>query len=551
MTEKVIKMPNVGYSDINEVVDKNNIPLARPLGTSMSGINAIDLSREMAQLVNAPIRELATGRVFIDKTATIAAISPILGQYAGRISYPDDWGAYWEYLYGYLLVPEIYFALNLKNRLVWAAGWNLEASDDKLVEKVKKRLKAMRFQAAMSQMSQSGYEFGNSYAALVTDADYTWNTEGDVYGDTYTLDHEPTKLYGFKIIDPRTMRRFADPWNYDPEINDVKVIKFIQRVYTAPLGPRPKVEYLINKRIFNEINTPPELMLHLRFNRIFDSLYGYSSMRSVLPVIKGYVLMHQFIPLLFQKRADPLLHFKFGGPVYTGDGNSQTTMMPRNRGQIDALKSGVESRNPGEDLFTDFLTEINEVYKSRDNVRGMDKFIYIWRERMWHGLNIPVVGSDAVENSIEIEGMFNEIKENQRLIEDMVNRQILPLLTSRDIVFKFNDLVPEDWMSKSRVITQLFQSGLINGKSARFMLGFPEDWGKGAMPVSVWGMNPSFTGKPALGSSKPQAPPEARPPRMKSPKASSQLKSTGLSKPKDMGANRVGQRPRMPKLGKK
>ena len=79
-----------------------------------------DRQRELMLKIQAPISEIVTGRVFTDRTSTIAGISPILGQYAGKQSYPDDWGLYWEYIFSRYYVPEVSYALRLKTNLIWS-----------------------------------------------------------------------------------------------------------------------------------------------------------------------------------------------------------------------------------------------------------------------------------------------------------------------------------------------------------------------------------------------------------------------------------------------
>jgi hypothetical protein len=479
---RVFEPGMLGYSPFSEsIAPARNESLFPPGGTTVATSNGapitdpVDLAREMTRMSQGPISEIVSGRI-MDKSMSIAAVSPILGQYAGKISYPDDWGYYFEYLYAYLLVPEVEFAVNMKNRLIWSPGWTIETSSEATEKRIMKQLKKMRFQQEMKNLSKTAFIMGNGYATLASDADYIYKGDDE---DPRWEGKDPTKLYGFKILDPRTMRRFISPDFYDNEINDLEIIKYIQRAYNSPLGLRPRMQYLTDKRMFNELPLHPNITLHLRFNRILGSTYGYSLLRETLAVLKGWLIMYQFLPLIFQRRADPLLHIKFGGNIFWN--NQQMTILPRSPDQMARQRAFLMNRNPGDDLFSDFLTSIEEVYKTPNSLRGMDALVNIWDRRIWKGMNVPNPNLPA-PNENEVESLLNETKEHEDEITDMINRQILPLITSREAEFRFNDLVPDDWMAKARIMQQLYQSGLINQKGVGFILGIPPEFQEGAVP---------------------------------------------------------------------
>jgi hypothetical protein len=517
--------PAVQPSTLKEI--KELTPLRRP-DTGL-GRAAISLSEHVGRLSQAPIMEIVSGNVFQptlwDKSGTMAAISPVLGQYAGKMAYPDDWCLYWEYLYAYLCVPEVTFAVNTKTRMMWDPGWHIEAQTEKLEEKLTNKLKGINFELDWRALTKLAYISGNGYGLLVTDAEYGWD-ESDPKNPHFQVTQEPTELRGLKLLDSRTMRRFVDPWNYDPIHHDIEVQRYLQRVYASPLGPVPRKIYLDPKHPkdpnlnWNEVSIYPPVMAHLRFNRIYGSIYGYApGLRETLTTLKGYLVMNQYLPLIFQKRADPLLHFSYGGNVL-GYNNQQMTIMPSGEGQLDYLRSQMEGKIPGGDLYTDQLTQVEEVYKSNTNMRGLPDLMAAWLERVWHGFNMPIKGTQ-----FENEAFLSELHENQLLVEQLVNNQVIPLFTAKDATFHFNDLVPDDWYAKARVVTQLMQSGIINKLTALYMLGLPEDAGEGAVPISIYGMNPTFAGQPQL---------MAKPPRMKSAKAKAQPNYSNLSPPKEI-----------------
>ncbi len=253
-----------------------------------------------------------------------------------------------------------------------------------------------------------------------------------------------TKFYGLKNTDPRTFRIQVHPqrWDPSPDIpplkssgvestwdeprSTIKIEKYIQRRWAGPLAPTA----ILGSE--TELDFHPEQLLALQFNKITGGIYGYSTYRETLFALKGYLLMLQFLPTIVQKRADTTLHAKLGGPYYTETGQ-QVTLRP-SQDEILAQKSFIENRMPGEDIYTDSFTAIEEVYKSRGGTERIDSLIQAYKERVLLGLGIPMTvatlagGQEIKWGTLNFELMEDEVREYQRHVEDLVVDYVAPRL---------------------------------------------------------------------------------------------------------------------------
>ncbi len=442
-----------------------------------------------------PLRMFAKGRL-TEGDLALATATPILGQYAPQFGWPDDWGLYWEYLDGYLFIPEVAWAIKTKTRLIFKPGYTIDADPDArdFLEAEFKRLKLIqRFKGAC----KNALIWGNAYLETVDDSEAVWSEPTmpsqavGVLGTRVLQSWKPaTGLYGLKPVDPRTVRVVINPFAFDPTRGEVSVTKYIQRVWQGPLGPTSAGIWSSNQ----EIDLHPEQVLHLRFNKLPDGIYGYSMYRETVYVLKGYMVMLQFLPGIVQKRSDPLLHFKQGGNVKTIDGVEQTEYL---RGE-DFIKwqSTIQNRQPGEDVFSDVLTSVEEVFKGASGpLAGIEQFIQIWKERVLMGLGIPQTMVDVLKPGGEIkwgelkfEVLEDEIREYQEAVEDLLNDRIIPRLLAASkfagakVVFKFNPITPEDWRASTSPLIDLKNAGVVGPIYIRKKLNIPEDAGDDATP---------------------------------------------------------------------
>jgi hypothetical protein len=385
-----------------------------------------------------PISYLAVGRI-TESDMALAATTPILGQYAPTFGWPDDWGWYWEYLDAYMFIPEVAFAVKTKTRLIWKPGFEIEASSDTIAQKLLREWKRRKVSQSLFHATKNAMIWGNAYLESVDNsfAKFEQGLPSDVaMGAAYdnpTGAPRPlkewipaTKFYGLKNTDPRTMRLQIHPQRWDKDKADVLVEKVIQRRWSGPLAPTAI------GGSDTEIDFHPDQMLRLQFNKITGGIYGYCSFRETLFPLKGYMIMLQFLPTIVQKRADMTLLATYGGNMFDTSGR-QVSVMPTEADLV-ATRQRVEGRMAGEEIYADFLTKIEQVFKDAGQVAGIEELINDYRERVMLGLEIPqsVVtsagGQEIKWGSFQFELLEDSTREGQQAMEEFCVDNIIPKL---------------------------------------------------------------------------------------------------------------------------
>lgn len=385
------------------------------------------------------------------------------------------------------------FATNLKTRLVWKPGFELETKDKHAYDEFLSKWKKLRLYQRLRGATWNALLWGNAYMESVDDSDAQWElgnprpeiTALGVGGPRPLKSWRPAKnFYGLKQLDSRTMRVQINPLRFDIETAEPFLEKYIQRRWTGPLGPT--MGGVIGSNV--EIDFHPEQILHIRFNKITDGVYGYSHMRPSIYAIKGYMVMLQYLPAIISKRADPLLHIRLGGEI-TGPDEKKSTYLP-GKDDFDQWKANIMNRQPGEDIFTDVLTNIEEVFgrSVSSTMQGVSEYITIWKERIYMGLGIPPSlvdimrpGGEVKFGDIKMEVMEDEIKDYQDQLEFVINEKLVPRLVSGDCEFHFNPITPEDWRANVSPLLDLYKLGVVSGEYLRDRLDMPAEAGQGTM----------------------------------------------------------------------
>jgi len=444
---------------------------------SSSAVKAVRIAQTL------PIRNIAEGRI-TESDIALALTTPILGQYAPQFGWPDDWGYYWEYIDAYLFVPEVAFAVKMKTRMVFKNGWEIETKSDATKKLIDDEFKRLRLYKVLKMLTKNALIWGNGWAEIIDNSEAVWD-KGMGASQPYDIGMRPmvsftpaTETYGFKILDPRTMRVVADPNRFDPVLGDVMVDRYVQRRWQGPLGPSP-ASAALQQNV--EIDLHRDQVLHLRLNRI-GGLYGYSLMRETIFALKGYLLMLQYLPQIVAKRADPVLNFKMGGVIT--DGMQTRTYIPTAE-EFQIAAKRFATRQSGEDIYTDILTSVEEVYKSQGPLSAIFNFMQLWKERIYLGLGIPtalseIQGGEIKWGTLKFEVLEQDIHEIQEDIEDLVNEKILPRITSQEAEFHFNEITEEDYTKDIDNMIKLKNAGIINQAYVLDRLNIPAAAGQGA-----------------------------------------------------------------------
>lgn len=431
-----------GLLDANSIVE--NVPIS---WIQQGRIQRSDLAKaksfeynpwNITQKLRAQIKEA---------DLALAATTPVLGQYAPTFGWADDWGWYWEYLDAYLFVPEVAYAVKLKTRQVWKPGFEFETSSDTLAKKIQKEWNRRKIFQTLFEATKNALIWGNSYIESVDDSEAVWDegTPADIAqgaASAYTPGANPnityaprplkkftnaTKFYGLKNTDPRTCRIQIHPQMWDTEKATIKIEKIIQRRWSGPLAPTA----ILGSE--TELDFHPEQMLLLQFNKISGGIYGYSTFRETLFVLKGYLVMLQYLPSIVNKRADSTIHFRVGADKFSENGQQITTIPTQD--EILHQKTMVESRAPGEDIWTDILTDSKELHSGAAGTERINELLQYYKERVMMGLGIPLTaatlskgGAEVKFGDLSFELLEDETREHQQKEEDLVNDYVLPRL---------------------------------------------------------------------------------------------------------------------------
>ncbi len=429
-----------GLPDVNGIME--NVPIAWiQQGRTRKGdiINARNLDTNPWRITEKLRSEIK------EADFALSATTPVLGQYAPTFGWPDDWGWYWEYLDAYLFIPEVSYAVKLKTRQVWKPGFEFDASSHSIIEKLEREWKRRKIFQSLFEATKNAMIWGNAYIESVDNSEAIWEegTPADVaQGATlaYTPGGNPnityaprplkkfspaSKFYGLKNTDPRTFRIQVHPQQWDAQKSTFKVEKVIQRRWAGPLAPTA----ILGSE--TELDFHPEQMLLLQLNKISGGIYGYSTFRETLFVLKGYLLMLEFLPSIVSKRADSTVHFRIGGPRKTETGQEVTTVPTQE--EILYQKSWIEGRASGEDVFTDIFTDSKLLYESGGGSERVNEFLQYYKERVMMGLGIPMTaatlskgGAEVKFGDLSFELMEDETRENQQKHEDLIDDYIIP-----------------------------------------------------------------------------------------------------------------------------
>jgi hypothetical protein len=342
---------------------------------------------------------------------------------------------------------------------------------------------------ALKEGCKNAFIWGNEYLASQdnSDAKFAEGTPADyAQGASFSnitgaprplVSFKPaTKFYGLMNTDPRTFRIQVHPQRWDDIRHTILVEKYIQRRWAGPLAPT----YVLGSD--TELDFHPEQIFHLAFNKITGGIYGYSTFREVLFTLKGFLIMLQFLPSIVEKRADPLLTVTVGGEQTIGGVKQWVT--PTNEDFLVA-KDRIASRMPGEDIFIDAMTKIEEVYRGRGSAERVEEYITTYKERIMLGLGIPMSvasmagGAEIKWGTLNFELMEDEIREYQMTVENLVNEWVIPRIklnlgvSGEEVTFAFNEITSEDWRADVAPLVQLYASGIIPQEYVWRRLGIP------------------------------------------------------------------------------
>jgi hypothetical protein len=122
-----------------------------------------------------------------------------------------------------------------------------------------------------------------------------------------------------------------------------------------------------------------------------------------------------------------------GADKFSENGQQVTTIPTQD--EILHQKTLVESRAPGEDIWTDILTDSKELHSGAAGTERINELLQYYKERVMMGLGIPLTaatlskgGAEVKFGDLSFELLEDETREHQQKEEDLVNDYVLPRL---------------------------------------------------------------------------------------------------------------------------
>jgi len=468
------KQKEVSAQQVRNLIRKNapHVTLARS-----DSLPPLTKRNVAIMLDRMSLRQLAKGHI-TESDLAIAATGTIPGVYSARYGRPDDWTMYWEYLDAYLYVPEVSFAVKVKNRMLWKMGYEFETNVDGEAEELERKWKQLKLKRNLKLMTKNCFIFGNGYAESVD------NSESTFLPDNTLKNFKPaTEFYGLKVLDPRTMQCHVDRQKFDVQRASPLVLRYAQ----VKLAPDETPDVFKLSKSDNVVNLAADQVFHLKFNCIVSAIFGSSLIRETIYALKAYIIMLQYLPAIVEKRAYPPLHVKTGMQSVYGDAGQQRTYLPSDE-DVETVKSNFAARGATEDYYSDILTTIEEVYKSAGSLAGIQEYIQAWKERVLVGLGIPAslfdivkTGSQVKWGELKFSVLVDDVMECQEDLEDLVNTQLMPMLTNSGAEWHMKPPTPEDWQAIVTPLIQLYEARIVSKEYCLERLDLPESAGEGTM----------------------------------------------------------------------
>jgi len=348
---------------------------------------------------------------------------------------PEDYANYLDYFDLYGFIGPVGRALDIKNTMIWQNGFTTQSESEADKQKADEFMQLIDADVLLSDLSLTTLICGNAY---------TW------------INREPK-------LELRTL----DPLSISCDI-DEKTGLASQWYQSRGVG-------------VTELPIKIDDLLHLRFRKIRNNVYGQGNLKRVLAVGKSMLYMKQKVPEIVRKRSDHPLHIKIG------DSDHRVPDEVFNK-----LVTSMKQRGAGEDFFEDGWVTIDEVYKSLSEGRmaGIVELIKMFERDMISGLGVPEealgYGQSTTQATAEYqkEQLNQEIVSYQRTIKRFIEQKIFPLgEISPEVRIQFNPLTPEDMLKASQRYQGEVKTGIIGPAFARKKLGYPEEEaGQGAMP---------------------------------------------------------------------
>ncbi|MCD6528761.1 phage portal protein [Candidatus Bathyarchaeota archaeon] len=401
---------------------------------SWSAGNAVLIASSEQSITYGCIRRTLEDAKLIEAKSNLkrAMRFPVLTR-AG-IEYPDDLMDFQDYLDAYYYVPYVARAIDVKQFMIWQAGYDLEAADEASKRRVEEFLREVEADTVIRDGTLYALIFGNMY----------WRV--DKKGDSVKL----TPL---------------DPMRVGIRLDSEK--EHVER-------------YVYTDRQNRTREYRPNEVIHLKFNAEPWSLFGVSTLRRVLPTVKQILFMEEKLPWIARRRADPLLEIQIGGPE-----------MPVDRAKFNRIKSQIKNRKPGEDIYHDGILKIQEVYKGPGmggTRQTIEPLLRHFQDNLVAGLGVPEpalgFGRTTTQATAEYQERIleAEVRAYQRAIKRMHENQLFKLIRTRSPVkLVWRPLKAEDVYQLSKKLMDEIEHGVVSPAYARQRLGYPDEAGRDAV----------------------------------------------------------------------
>ena len=276
-------------------------------------------------------------------------------------------------------------------------------------------------------------------------------------------------------------------------INDVRSMLIYGNSYEYIAGEQEiELQYLNPKRVIvkvdeygeivaygytsgtEQVDLPPERVLHFAYGRIGNSPYGYSIIHQVYNLLKLKQKLELMAAILAYKMGHPMLHAKVKNPMMI----PEVEKVLQNRVQTNYAATRVEDQIAiVNQIVTDEAVELTVLNTDLD-LPGLVEMIKYLQSQIDKALKVPRVFYGEPEGSNRATS-FNQLKtfslflnSIRSQIKEELEAKLFPLL-GVDVEIVFDEITIDEEFAWGELAVQLFQAGIIDTNEARQLIGFP------------------------------------------------------------------------------
>lgn len=278
-----------------------------------------------------------------------------------------------------------------------------------------------------------------------------------IYGDAYILisNGEKGELL-LQILDPKKVYIGLDDYG--------NIIEY----YYSPT----QSFYLSRGKPSGDYYTlPVENVLHFSYNKIGNSPYGVSILKSIKSILDTKINLEKIAATMAWYMTHPLIHAKVGDeqnpPTLQDIMNVQGLLKKRVR------SDGTIANN----ITTSYTVDIKTI-EGKPDLQGIATIINMLKVQIEKALKVPKIlmsepeGSNRATSYNQLRGFIIFLDHIRRIVEDEVSDKLMPEIAPGARI-KFKEVLREDEKLYADIATELYHEGIITVNEARAYMNLP------------------------------------------------------------------------------